>query len=153
MVFITGPRSIFYFRKYWNAYPEILAEHGYEVFTLHLPWRGPARFSKMKKFLKLHESKEKKYHFICDDFSFSELRGLFEESCVVASATILKNAKEPVIKNENINSFLIWSYKLHSWSCFPLRLPASEDLGLQFPTSATWLLHKMQENGEQDFLT
>ncbi|HEY8269629.1 MAG TPA: hypothetical protein VIG33_01970 [Pseudobdellovibrionaceae bacterium] len=152
VVFINGPCSIFYFRKYWNAYPEILTEHGYEVFSLHLPWRGPARFTKMQKFLNQQEINSNKYHFICDEFSSAELEGLFKYSRSVASLTILKNKEELSSQDTYSRSFLNWSYKLHSWSCKSLVLPTAEDLGVQFPTSASWLLEKMQENGEQDFL-
>jgi hypothetical protein len=157
VVFITGPRSVFYFRKYWNAYPEILAEHGYEVFTLHLPWRGQARLTKMRDFLQHHDQRAKRYHFICDEYSFLELREPLEQSPCVTSITVLKKeramASKPAFAHRNTSVFLAWSYKLHSWSCFSLQLPTAEDLGLQFPTSAPWLLTKMQENGEQDFLS
>lgn len=153
VVFISGPRSIFYFCKYWNAYPEILAEHGYEVFTIHLPWRGPARLAKLKEFLRQQDTHSKKYHFVCDEFSASELRELLADAPSVASLTILKNKNELISKTKNPSIFLGWSYKLHSWSCSSHSLPTAEDLGVQFPSSTSWLLQKMQENAEQDFLT
>jgi hypothetical protein len=43
LVFIPGPRSIFYFMRYWNEIPHFLASHGYEVFYLGLAWRGSSR--------------------------------------------------------------------------------------------------------------
>ncbi|MGZ3743871.1 MAG: hypothetical protein ACXWRA_08470 [Pseudobdellovibrionaceae bacterium] len=152
VVFINGPRSIFYFRKYWNSYPEILAEHGYEVFTLPLPWRGPARLHKMKYFLNQQEQNSKKYHFVCDEFSSQELKELLTQSSTVSSLTILKNQNEMISNNKRSGFFLDVSYKLHAWSCKQMDLPTAKDLGVQAPSSASWLLQKMQENGEQDFL-
>jgi hypothetical protein len=153
VVFIKGLRSIFYFRKYWNSYPEILAEHGYKVFTLHLPWQGKTRLTKMKKFLNQQDSNSKSYHFVCDEFSSVEFKELFEQSSSVASLTILKNKNELSPEHKNTSLFLGWGYKLHSWHCLPRQVPTAEDLGVQFPTATAWLLQKMQENGEQDFLS
>lgn len=43
LVFVTGPRSAFYFTNYWNQVPAFLAEHGYEVEVIELPWRDSSR--------------------------------------------------------------------------------------------------------------
>lgn len=43
IVFVTGRRSIFYFLNYWNQVPAFLAEHGYEVEVVALPWRNSVR--------------------------------------------------------------------------------------------------------------
>lgn len=40
IVFITGLRSPFYFRHYWNDLPTYLVAHGYDVRVLRLPWSG-----------------------------------------------------------------------------------------------------------------
>ena len=40
IVFITGHRSLFYFRNYWNQVPRYLYEHGYDVTVWELPWRS-----------------------------------------------------------------------------------------------------------------
>ena len=152
VVFVTGPRSIFYFRKYWNAYPEVLAEHGYQVFTLHLPWRGSARQKKLSEFLETQNQTSKKFHFICDEYSAEELKNVFEHSPVQASMTVLKNFPQKTSARQTSRYFLAGAYKLHTWSFFSMKLPPSEDLGLQFPNSSSWLLQEMQEKGEQDFL-
>lgn len=164
VVFITGPRSLFYFRKYWNFYPEILAEHGYPVFTLHLPWRGKGRTQRFYKFI-LNSPGTEKYHFICDAFTAEELKKVFDQFSRPPSVTIIKSTplrvsspdalhdfQRVLINPSRFSSLLSWSYQLHLWSCDSRNLPSSEDLGLNTPTSTAWLLEKMQEKAEQDFL-
>lgn len=153
IVFVTGPRSIFYFRKYWNAYPEVLAEHGYQVFTLHLPWRGPERMQRMTEFLQDKNQTSTRYHLICDEFTSLEFKQVFESSQKVASITVLKENSTTVETSKTSSLALNWAYKLHTWTCFSLKLPRSQDLGVQFPISSSWLLQQMQEKGEQDFLS
>lgn len=153
VVFLTGPRSIFYFRKYWNAYPEILAEHGYEVFTLHLPWRGPERFAKMQNYLKLQAENKKQYHFICDGYTNDELRKLFDRAQAVASVTVMEDPTTDPAAPLKQSLFLSLGYRLHAWIYRTLRLPTATDLGLHTPNATSWLLQKMQSNGEQDFLS
>lgn len=154
VVFLTGPRSIFYFRKYWNAYPEILAEHGYEVFTLPLPWRGEERLSRTKEYLSKQATQQRQYHFICDPYTAHELRELFETSPAVASLTVLEDQHEtPITKHPRKSLLLGFGYKLHSAFYRSQPLPVAADLGLHYPTSSLWLLQEMQKRGEQDFLS
>jgi len=153
VVFLTGPRSIFYFRKFWNGYPEILAEHGYEVFTLPLPWRRPERASRMTDFLKKQSELRKTYHFIIDPVTATELQKVLENSPATASLTILEDHQEtPLTRNPHISHFLGLSYKLHTWLYVGRQLPKAADLGLNFPTSSHWLLQEMQKKAEQDYL-
>lgn len=153
VVFLTGPRSLFYFRKYWNGYPEVLAEHGYEVFTLPLPWRGEERLRRMQEYLEVQTKLGRKYHFICDRYTAEELKKLFDGSQPVASLTVIEGAHNVVSSHTRGSFFLSLSYRLHSLSYRHERLPRAEDLGLDSPTAKEWLLEKMQVQGEQDFLT
>ncbi|MBC7371336.1 MAG: hypothetical protein H7326_07220, partial [Bdellovibrionaceae bacterium] len=140
---------LFYFRKYWNAYPEILAEHGYEVFTLSLPWRGPVRQDRMAEFFQTQKS-GKKFHFICDPTTEKEFRNLFDENCCTASVTVFESEAPRHNKTQSIT--LNFAYRLHAWHFSNDELPKAEDLGLHFPHEAPKLLIKMQALGEQDFL-
>lgn len=80
ILFVTGPRSIFYFSKYWNLYPVFLAEHGYEVFTVHLPWKGLAqRRSRFEEFLKEQENQNRHFHLVVDAPTFAEFEELFRQ--------------------------------------------------------------------------
>lgn len=51
VLFISGSRSPFYFIKFWNQIPSYLAEHGYEVYNLDLPWKITARSKELTKVL------------------------------------------------------------------------------------------------------
>ena len=153
VVFVTGLRSVFYFRKYWNSYPQVLAEHGYEVFTLHLPWNNSAeRRVKMQDFLKRQRTLNKKYHFICDEVSGQEFKELFEREPVVASVTRLTSDETHVVEQKPQSFALNLAYKFHSWRYSSVDLPKAQDLGVNSPTALFNLLERMQELGEQDFL-
>lgn len=43
VIFVTGLRSPFYFRHYWNDLPAYLVAHGYDVRVLRLPWNDPEK--------------------------------------------------------------------------------------------------------------
>lgn len=74
LLFVTGPRSIFYFSKYWNVYTSYLAEHGYEVFTLHMPWtKASERLARLQFFLKQQEEKKAGFHIVLDSYTKNEL--------------------------------------------------------------------------------
>lgn len=81
LLFVTGPRSIFYFKSYWNLYPVFLAEHGYEVFTVHLPWNSPKeRAQRLRQFLSQQEDLQRQFHLIMDSSSFLEFHELFRRT-------------------------------------------------------------------------
>lgn len=91
VVFVTGPRSLFYFSRYWNLYPVYLAEHGYEVFTVHLPWHSsPARRRRFKEFLQAH--KNKKYHFVMDSVTLLEMKDLLWTNPTAVTVSEITNA-------------------------------------------------------------
>lgn len=71
IVFLTGRRSIFYFRNYWNQIPNFLAEHGYEVEILELPWKNDALRSVSAQVLL--SRRERPCHLIADSSQMFEL--------------------------------------------------------------------------------
>jgi len=74
VLFVTGPRSLFYFSSYWNIYSSYLAEHGYETFTLHLPWSNlEARRKRFEEFLKIQEQSGKRFHLFMDPATLHDL--------------------------------------------------------------------------------
>lgn len=153
VVFLTGLRSLFYFRKYWNAYPEILAEHGYEVFTLHLPWRGAERRQKMREFLNQQKQSDKKYHFVCDEFTALEFKEYFATTPALKSLTLIQSQEFASEQKKKPSLLLNIAYQAHTWVHYGQALPTREDLGVQFPQGSSWLLNQMQEHAEQDFLS
>lgn len=80
VLFLTGPRSMFYFSSYWNLYTPYLAEHGYEVFTLHLPWNNPRlRQERFEYFLNQQESQNRKFHLVLDTPTFTEFQDVLRK--------------------------------------------------------------------------
>lgn len=77
ILFVTGPRSIFYFSKYWNLHPVFLTEHGYEVFTVHLPWKNADhRRQRFEEFLSQQENHKRHFHLVVDSPTLSELESV-----------------------------------------------------------------------------
>ena len=72
IVFVTGRRSAFYFVNYWNQIPAYLAEHGYEVEVIDLPWhRSERRLDGLKAAL---VARHRPCHLIGDSSIEDELR-------------------------------------------------------------------------------
>jgi hypothetical protein len=101
VLFVTGPRSMFYFTNYWNIYPVFLAEHGYEVFTLHMPWSKPALRAKyFRHFLEKQSELNRHFHLVMDSSTLSEFQEMLrqEKPACIASVTEISdpNAAEVV---------------------------------------------------------
>lgn len=153
VLFVTGKRSPFYFSNYWNVYPEFLAEHGYEVFHLYLPWRHhEKRAQTLRNFLKHQASSQTKsqakFHFMLDHESYEELKHLLINSSVVASFQIVPAAAQttpaPLVHR--------LSYGLHRLvSGFSHTVPAV-DIGLSKASlkNAVLLLEQVRELAEKD---
>lgn len=92
LLFVTGPRSIFYFSSYWNLYTVFLAEHGYEVFTLHLPWnKKDLRKVRFEYFLKQQEDLGRRFHLVIDAPTWQEFQDLLRQrrsNCVISITEI-----------------------------------------------------------------
>ncbi|KYG64904.1 hypothetical protein AZI86_11945 [Bdellovibrio bacteriovorus] len=137
VVFVTGPRSLFYFRRYWNLYPIFLAEHGYEVFTVHLPWRSSAARRKyMQAFLEKH--KNKKYHFVMDSITAHEMQDLFVGTSTATSVTELLNAGATT--------------KLHGFQFQPLEMTVCKQAPGILLKFSFWLHQKLIENPQSPTL-
>lgn len=63
LVFVPGPRSIFFFKKYYFKAPSYLAEHGYDVFELHLPWKKNRRDA-LTRALESFQKNHKQIHLV-----------------------------------------------------------------------------------------
>ena len=91
LLFIHGRKSIFYFKNYWNLYPIFLAEHGYEVFHLNLPWRKTSlRIEYFKKFVS-NLPDNKQLHLVMDLSTFEELKELIPLGKHFRSVSVLCN--------------------------------------------------------------
>jgi hypothetical protein len=75
LLFVSGQRSIFYFSAYWNVYTSFLAEHGYEVYNLHLPWsNSQRRLERLAQFLEAQEKAHRHYHLFMDQATMEEFK-------------------------------------------------------------------------------
>lgn len=96
-LFVAGKKSIFYFMNYWNSLPECLAQHGYEVYHLDLPWRGrQQRKNELSRFLQKAEKEGQHFHLVIDESSLPEVEDLFSQEFFtsVTSCTLLATTPE-----------------------------------------------------------
>lgn len=68
--FITGPRSLFFYKKPWGDIPEILYEHGYKVELISLPFRSSEL---RKEVLQLQKRRLDHSHVFIEMTTFLEL--------------------------------------------------------------------------------
>ncbi len=138
LLFITGPRSIFYFKSYWNVYPSYLAEHGYEVYTLQIPWRSN-RLASLKKTFSVAEAQSSGYHLILDKWTWAEINKLnLENSPKIRSMSVLADSIERLPTNAPVISMISTDsksllqrslYHLHSLLFTGEELPSLVTLG------------------------
>ncbi|HEY1079076.1 MAG TPA: hypothetical protein VGE46_03230 [Bdellovibrio sp.] len=98
ILFVAGHRSLFYFKSYWNTYTPFLAEHGYEVFTLHLPWKSPEqRRQRLAQFLEQQESLGRHFHLMMDSNTLTEFTDLLRQhrSSAIQSLTEIHGPEHP----------------------------------------------------------
>lgn len=173
LLFITGPRSIFYFSSYWNLYTSFLAEHGYEVFTLHLPWKNTSlRQERFLKFLEQQEAHQRHFHLFLDAPTFRELEDILRKRkspSVVSLTEILNDTGEdsaqklsafPIpqetlvcLPSSSAPFLLQISYKLHQWMVATRNLPTLGTLGAVKDTAlqnSLLLLERSQILAEMD---
>lgn len=148
LLFITGPRSIFYFSSYWNIYTSFLAEHGYEVFTLNLPWNNTElRHKRFQFFLDQQEKNKRHFHLVLDRPTFEELKDILQERryCVVSvtelvdgdfAESLSKSSSHPLeIGTLNFKSskhpsiFMPFCYQLHRHLTKNKDIPSLDTLG------------------------
>lgn len=95
LLFITGPRSFFYFDTYWNIYTSYLAEHGYEVYNLNLPWNNSAlRKVRLNEFLNQQSQLGKKFHLFLDTPTLAEISDVLSQSQYTAITSLTQITEE-----------------------------------------------------------
>ncbi|MBO9666662.1 MAG: hypothetical protein J7501_07585 [Bdellovibrio sp.] len=149
LLFVTGPRSFFYFSAYWNIYPSYLAEHGYEVFHLRLPWnKGELRKQRLLEFLNAQDEADRKYHLIVDEYTLKEFSDLLRSqrpSCIVSLTEISDPnqsgqdsslqglpfvfANIEVLPSNKSSLFVKWCYSFHRLLLTGKHLPSLSALG------------------------
>ncbi len=174
LLFVTGPRSLFYFSNYWNQYPVVLAEHGYEVFTLHLPWSKPTlRIQKMQDFFQVQSELGRKFHLVVDSPTYSEVGLLLLTSPLPTALVSLTEVSDGTPRTDNPSrlplpsrtldfpaktadaTFLKLINEAHRLLARPYRTPSLECLGAVPETglqNAWSLLTRAQELAETDLI-
>lgn len=113
LVFLSGPKSIFYNKASYSHLPRFLEEHGYQVIILPLPFRSKTwRQSALLRWLTQHETK--KFHFVFDSITSEEFQPVLPTEQVASCTTISENP-------EVAEAFVVLkkpeplSYKLHRY--------------------------------------
>ena len=170
VLFVPGQRSLFYYKNYWNLFPEFLAEHGYEVFHLNLPWQNrELQKQKLNQFWQ-QNSAPKKLHLVLTRPDWLELKeNLDQHADRIASITVmmgpqdkpvpgsfkipLYEVKIPQVAGQK-NSLKLALFQLHRLRLWPSPQPEPIALGLHAPLeSSQILLHHLQTLAERDLLT
>jgi hypothetical protein len=173
LLFISGPRSLFYFTSYWNLYPSYLAEHGYEVFKLSLPWKNStARKDYLRQFIQAQEQQGGKFHLIVDEYSMHEFSDVLKNSpseCLI-SLTVVSDRKSQQRDSSSLAPFPIpqetlsmpqqtlpassffvnLSYRLHLFMINKDYVPSLATLGYGTLENAHVLLQRAQVLAETD---
>ncbi len=137
LLFLTGPRSLFYFTAYWNTYTAYLAEHGYEVFNLKLPWNNSAqRSQRFGQFLLEQEKNNNGFHLFLDSSTLEEFN---DQLCQRHSPSILSLTEITTPGKEcSLNPHQPFPYPFHSLKCS--KNDKSDLLGLVAFTFHKWTL-------------
>lgn len=105
LIFIPGPRSLFFYRNPFGLLPEFLYEHGYRTQVLSLPFRNKIlRLSALKTWLKNHT--EHSYHFIMDEQTYAELEPALAQSQIQSLTIITTDQNADAKSLANQKSFL-----------------------------------------------
>lgn len=175
LLFVTGPRSFFYFESYWNGYTSYLAEHGYEVFKLRLPWsNSQLRRQRFIEFIQQQEQMNKKFHVFVDSPTLIELESILRAtpSTAIMTLTEISDADEKHPSPANLKAFpfpkssieslpsnrggslmIQLSYALHRASLTKYSLPSLSTLGVcsdTFLSNSRLLLDRAQTLAEMD---
>lgn len=114
LVFIPGPKSLFFYKKPFSDLPRFLEEHGYQVIILNLPFRSvKLRRRVFTDWLKKNERKT--FHFITDSVTALEFKAALPQNQSISLTTITES-----LGNEVNHSFIVEKksaplhYQLHS---------------------------------------
>ncbi len=141
LIWITPPRSLFYYKKPWADIPLLLFEHGYKVNLLQLPFQN---INLKKQVLNQKITKLKYSHIFVDSVTYMILK---EDLLQLASSTITVIGKndDGVFHFEPLNTCFSLSYFLHQKWCHFLnyQTPLQSETFISCSES-TW--HKLLEH-------
>jgi hypothetical protein len=109
LVFITGPRSLFFYEKLGGSLQDFVAAHGYQTLNPVLPFRGPMRKIALARFLESQGGGA--FHFVLSRQSFDE----FREIIATNSDSTFTFTED--FKSETKSLRVPLSYQLHRLFC------------------------------------
>lgn len=143
IVFVSPLRSPFYFAKAWNDWPEVLAEHGYEVRLLELPWSD--LWLRRETLLKWKKELSNS-HLVADPSAAEEIRRTLGDA-VADSILVLKTRS----CDSEWTALDRLSFKMHRawcrWRRSDLPAPVHQKGGLTRDN----LLERLQDLAEKDW--
>jgi hypothetical protein len=145
LVFLTPPRSLFFYKNTWSEISHILHEHGYKVEIFQLPFQN---IHHQIKIIQQHKNKLKHTHIFVDPVTYQNLK---QELFSLSDSTITVIGDSPAtgLLNDSVFNFKpdhkqkTLSYFLHQKWC--------QILGLKTPDYSELLL-KNSEKSWHSFL-
>jgi hypothetical protein len=111
IVFITGPRSLFFYEKLGGVLQDYVEAHGYVVLNPALPFRGKIRSKVLSHWLEWQRVKV--FHFILSrnsQLEFADILKAYPKSTV----TYIEDFKNDFCST---NPPIPLKYKFHEWFC------------------------------------
>lgn len=126
LVFITGPRSLFFYEKLGDTLQDFIAAHGYVVLNPVLPFRGESRKKALARFLENRQ--EKAFHFILSHHTEKEFSQVLQKYS--GSTFTFADDFQKYFGNKTISPGL--KYRMHQLFC-KLNGTAADDFSAVFP--------------------
>lgn len=126
LVFITGPRSLFFFEKLGGTLQDFVAAHGYVVLNPVLPFRGETRKQALSRFLENRQ--EKAFHFILSQHTQKEFSEILQK--YPGSTFTYAEGFNKYFENRSITPDL--KYRMHRLFC-KLNGAVADDFSAVFP--------------------
>ena len=112
LVFVPGPRSLFFYQRPFGLLPTFLYEHGYRIALAPLPFRGLSRRRQaFKKWLNLKA--EYRFHFFMSPVTYQELKDLIEPEKMESLTFLDKDSSDTPAILPSVKFRTPLSYRLH----------------------------------------
>ena len=135
LIFVPGPRSLFFYKNPFGLLPEFLYEHGYRIQVLSLPFRNHTlRMYALKNWLTTHT--EHTYHLVMDQVTFEEFEPLLSQAQILTITILTTDQNADVKSSENQKSYLFTLPRSRSKTPFRYRLHELFNLVYRTKTSS-----------------
>lgn len=113
LVFLSGPRSLFFFSKPYGDLPAFLFEHGYRIAIPSLPFTS--RQGRSNAFTNwVQTQKDKTFHIITDEFTFEEFEKQLHEPYVRSLTVLTTKTGDVGVANTQQSLFQMHRENLHT---------------------------------------